>query len=299
MESNPAAADLEMSSGAGSPELGNAGFGNTFSPMHMFTSLDIARAPALSRRESVWSLVAMGALTAALAVPMALAAGWGGRYVLACLAGYGLIAGAVGLGLRRERPRPPFGPASLVTLFRAALISLVGGLVVVEGVALTAAWGWTMTALAVAAFSLDAVDGWVARRLGQTTAFGARFDQELDAFFIALLAVVAWRLGEVGAWVLLIGGMRYLFALAGYLWPRVLGRPLPPSRRRKVVCGVQVAALLAVLAPIVGPDVGGAMAVAALIALTYSFGADALRLVRTAPGGDAANGGAGREPTRR
>ena len=182
-------------------------------------------------------------------------------------------------------PRPPLGPARLVTLFRATLISLVGGLFAVEGVHLTPGWGWAMTALALAAFSLDAVDGWVARRLGQATAFGARFDQELDAFFIALLALVVWRLDQAGAWVLLIGAMRYAFALAGRLWPRALARPLPPSRRRKVVCGVQVIALLAALAPPVGPVLGDAMVAAALIALTYSFGADLLRLVRMAPGG--------------
>lgn len=257
--------------------------------MQMLTTLVTAAAPRQpSRYEAPLGLAAMGALTVALAAAIALATGWGARYIVAAVALYGLIAGAVTFALSRERPRPPFRPASQITLLRAVPISLVGGLVALEAVRLTPDWGWTMTALSLAAFSLDAADGWVARRLGQATAFGARFDQELDAFFIALLAVVAWRLDQVGAWVLLIGAMYYAFMLAGYLRP-ALTRPLPPRRRRKVVCALQVAALLAALAPAIGPMAASWLAAGALVALSYSFGVDVLWLLGTRePGADAA-----------
>ena len=222
----------------------------------------------------------VGALVAALGAAVALAAGFGARYVVACVACYALTAGAVVVGLGRERPRPPFGPASRITLFRAVLISLVAGLIPLPAVDPTPVWGWIVTGVAAAAFGLDAVDGWVARRLGHATAFGARFDQELDAFFILVLSVLVWRFDQVGAWVVLIGAMRYVFWLAGRLWPR-LGRPLPRRWRRKVVCGLQLGVLLAALAPPVGPTLAGALAAVALAALLYSFSADVLWLLRT------------------
>ena len=41
--------------------------------------------------------------------------------------------------------------------------------------------------------ALDGVDGWLARRSGIASAFGARFDMEIDALLILVLAVLAWR----------------------------------------------------------------------------------------------------------
>ena len=82
------------------------------------------------------------------------------------------------------------------------------------------------------ALSLDAVDGWLARRLGLASRFGARFDLEIDALLILILAVLVWQTGRVGAWLLAIGAMRYAFAALGMILP-MLRRPLRPSRRRK------------------------------------------------------------------
>ena len=93
--------------------------------------------------------------------------------------------------------------------------------------------------LACAATALDGVDGWLARRSGMSSAFGARFDMEVDALLILALSVLAWHHGKAGAWVLLSGLLRYVFLAAGWTWPR-MQRPLPASRRRQAVCVIQV-----------------------------------------------------------
>ena len=68
-----------------------------------------------------------------------------------------------------------------------------------------------------AALVLDSVDGRVARRTASTTAVGARFDMEVDAFLILVLS--AYVVQSVGLWVLTIGAARYAFVAAGWLLP--------------------------------------------------------------------------------
>ena len=65
-----------------------------------------------------------------------------------------------------------------------------------------------MITLAGVALVLDAVDGNVARRTATASAFGARFDMEVDAFIILTLSVFVAP--AYGAWVLTIGAMRYV-----------------------------------------------------------------------------------------
>jgi phosphatidylglycerophosphate synthase len=133
--------------------------------------------------------------------------------------------------------------------------------------------------LAGIALLLDGVDGWIARRTGTGTAFGARFDMETDAFLILALSVLAWRGGPVGPWILGIGSLRYLFVLAGRIWPR-LRRELPPSYRRKVVCVVQGVALLIVVAPLFPAALAWSVGALALASLVGSFTVDTLWALR-------------------
>lgn len=169
------------------------------------------------------------------------------------------------------------GPANRVTFLRAALVVPVAALVfhpAQQDVAIHA-----VLAVAVLALLLDGVDGAVARRWGRVTAFGARFDMELDALLIMVLAVLVWQTEKTGAWVLLIGLMRYAFVVAGWYW-RWLEGTLPPSRRRQALCVVQSVALLIALAPPMPPAGAVAAALGALALLVYSFAVDILWLFR-------------------
>jgi phosphatidylglycerophosphate synthase len=125
---------------------------------------------------------------------------------------------------------------------------------------------------------LDGVDGWLARRTRMSSRFGARFDMEIDALLILALAILVWQHGKAGMWVTLSGLLRYGFLAAGWIVPK-MNRPLPDSRRRQTVCVVQIAGLLVALEPFVMPAASELIAVAALLALVYSFAVDTVWLL--------------------
>jgi phosphatidylglycerophosphate synthase len=174
------------------------------------------------------------------------AVGWLGALLVLCavmdvtigLGPAGWAAGiATGIGLAAalaRRGRAGLGPADQITAARAVLAGGVAALVA-DGL-VGAEHVTTLVVMAALALALDLVDGYVARRTGTESAFGARFDLEVDAFLIAVLSVhVA---GAFGWWVLLIGAMRYLYVGAGRISPW-LRRPLPSRRSAKVIAAIQ------------------------------------------------------------
>jgi hypothetical protein len=64
---------------------------------------------------------------------------------------------------------------------------------------------WPVVALAPIALALDGVDGWLARRGGLVSAFGARFDMETDSAFALVLSLHALATGAAGPVVLVLG----------------------------------------------------------------------------------------------
>ncbi len=177
-------------------------------------------------------------------------------------------------------PRVRLGPANQVTLLRGGLTSLLIALAgegvsqgMMAGMGEGAGLAWTALALALLATALDGVDGYLARRRGWSSPFGARFDMEVDALLVAGLALLLWTLDRAGPWVLAAGALRYLFVAAGGCWPW-LRRPLPPSRRRQAICLVQVLTLALALAPILPVAWAGALAALGLGLLCYSFAVD-------------------------
>ena len=173
---------------------------------------------------------------------------------------------------RQHHPHATFGAANYVTLSRALLTIVLLG-IATPPPASRLAWlaGWMAGAIA----ALDGVDGWLARRAGTSSAFGARFDMETDAAFVLVLSVLALRYGKAGPWVLLIGLMRYLFVAAGWLLPWLNG-PLTPTLRGKTVAVVQMVTLALVM--VLPPSVSSAAAAASLTLLVWSFAIDVARL---------------------
>ena len=194
------------------------------------------------------------------------------------LAGFGFVAALVLAGLRRSGLRAPFGLANTVTLARSGMIAVLLGFAATTASPESPLW-WLAVALAATALLLDGVDGWIARRSGRVTAFGARFDMEVDAAFALVAALVLWQADKTGAWVLLVGSLRYLFMLAGFLYAP-LRRPLPASQRRRAVCALQGALFCAALAPIVSPMAAAILVAMALAATALSFAADLVWLWR-------------------
>jgi phosphatidylglycerophosphate synthase len=189
------------------------------------------------------------------------------------------VAVTLRFGVRATHPHDRFGAANTVTMIRAA--AATGLVVMVTDPVRFAdpALAWAVVAIAAATLALDGVDGWLARRGGLASAFGARFDMEVDSGFALILALGLLTTGKAGAWVLLLGCMRYLFVLAMYLAPWLDG-PLPERQSRKTVCVVQIAALIALHAPVVEPPLSAALAAAATLAVVWSFTVDVVWLWR-------------------
>ncbi len=170
------------------------------------------------------------------------------------------------------------GPAVWLTLTRATLAVGVAALTADSfrqstPVALLVVAG-------VVALGLDLLDGFVARRTGTTSALGAWFDGEVDAFLIAALSV--YVAPSVGWWVVAIGGARYGYLVAEWALPW-MRRPLPPRYWRKVAAAVQGITLTAVAADVLPPVLNRAVLVGALAVLAESFGRDVRWLWRRRP----------------
>src|SRR5262245_23771684 len=195
-------------------------------------------------------------------------------YPLKAIALFAIVMAIARRFRQSDHPFARFGPANQITTVRAALVALAAGTIGEPG-------GSPGPALATVAAILDAVDGWLARRTKMSSAFGARFDMEVDALLILVLAVLAWEYEKAGPWVLLSGLFRYAFVAAGWVWPW-MNAPLPPSRRRQLICVVQVVGLIVTIAPFVAPPASRVAAAAALAALSWSFLVDTLWLWRRA-----------------
>lgn len=198
------------------------------------------------------------------------------------LASIGLVLlGAVVLWdkLPRHYPHPRFGACNTVTLLRAGLGATLLTPLLSLGGGMDTAQSWTIVLVASIALSLDGVDGWLARRDGLTSSFGARFDMEVDAALAFILSLLALADGTVGPVVLVLGLMRYAFVAASWALPW-LAAPLPEKTGRKVVCVIQIAALIVLQAPIITGHFALTIASGAAVALIWSFGRDILWLWR-------------------
>ena len=242
---------------------------------------------------AVWKFDMTKGADLAAAAPLLLAvafatqrlAGLPPAYLLQAAALYALLAALVVRYAPAALPGRGLGPANRVTLGRAALALAIMPLALQAG-PLGAPVYWWIIAVSTLAMVLDGFDGWTARRTGSATAFGARFDMELDAALLMALAALVWRGGRAGPWVLLIGGIRYLFVAAGQLWPALRGA-LPPRWRRKAICIVQGVTLLVALGPIIPPWLAAGGAAGALALLVWSFAVDTRWLLRHAHAEDA------------
>jgi phosphatidylglycerophosphate synthase len=179
-----------------------------------------------------------------------------------------LLAALVVRGLADDG-RYTLGPADLVTLTRGLLACAVAALTAESllGHEVTPA----VVALTVPALALDAVDGRVARRTGTVTAFGGRFDGEVDAFLILVLSIAAAPV--VGWWVVAAGLVRYAFAVAGWVLPWMRA-PLEYRHWRKVVTAAVGILLTVAVAQVLPPGLTLLAVVTALGLLAESFGRD-------------------------
>jgi phosphatidylglycerophosphate synthase len=221
-------------------------------------------------------LFVVGALLVLVLAMAPISGLWGPPASLA-LGLYAVIAAFVLAGLQHHAPRR-FGAANGITLLRAAAVAFLAGITVLDA-PLSAGLRGTVVGIGCAGLLLDGVDGWVARRGGLASRFGARFDMETDALSVLVFTLLLLRTGQASPWVLAIGLARYIFVGVGLLWPP-LARELPQSLRRKTICVVTVTGLLISLLPFVAAGSARIICAAALVVLVYSFAVDCVWSVR-------------------
>jgi phosphatidylglycerophosphate synthase len=189
---------------------------------------------------------------------------------LVALAAFASMITVALMAMRDHHPFPRLGPANQITMIRAGIVAIAASLIA-EPAGASVAWVLVIATAVMAA--LDGVDGWLARRTGLSSAFGARFDLETDALFMLVLSVLVWRHDKAGVWVLAIGLMRYAFVASGWLLPW-LSQPLRATRRGKAVAVAQVVGLGVALLPVV-PAPASRLGCAVLLgALAWSFAVD-------------------------
>lgn len=161
-----------------------------------------------------------------------------------------------------------FGQANAITLMRLFGVS---GLALCAG---SASVGFGVFAAFL--FALDALDGWVARRMGLSSEFGEFFDKEVDALFLLILGLVLYLGGYVGGWVLIPGLLRYGFV--GYL--KFFGDDQLKEQRSRLGCWSYFLIMFAmILSFFLRPSIYTPMLLLMTILLCLSF-ADSLRRLR-------------------
>jgi len=177
------------------------------------------------------------------------------------------LVGGVMLGLlvviKRGRwtPKDSFGAANVVTAARIGLLGLL--------LPAASAHPAVLIALSLLILALDGLDGWLARRRGLSSEFGAFFDKESDALFLLLLCGIAAVQGPLPAWILGVGLLRYGFVILVFLLPTPQNRETRSTLARYVY-GCMVCALLLSFLPY--PSLYRPVVAVATAALVTSFG---------------------------
>ena len=177
----------------------------------------------------------------------------------ATLSGVASLCAYVALHRERWTPTGRLGAANALTLLRLLAISALPLLARPPGPA--------AALLVLAVFALDGVDGWLARRNADASAFGAYFDMECDALLVLSCALVLDQSERLPGFVLLPGLLRYVYVVLVWLWPRP---EAPRSRIGRYAFSMIVVSFIVSLWPVVPwhrPLAGIATA-----AIVYSFG---------------------------
>lgn len=191
---------------------------------------------------------------------------------LAASLGLHFAAGSVPIALavimrffRRERgqytPRGNFGLANTITTARLVLVLLLA--------APKSAWSpFEAAALAALILIVDGVDGAVARKRGEASAFGAHFDMETDALFVLMATERLYFCEGYGVWVLFAGILRYAYVISIWIAPGS-GREAPRSLLGRLAFLVLALGLIVGLA--LPGRLGSACVLAGTVVVSASF----------------------------
>ncbi|WP_322409807.1 lysylphosphatidylglycerol synthase domain-containing protein [Microbacterium invictum] len=225
--------------------------------------------PAVTRFTPLTFICVGVALASGLALGLPLPA------VLAAASALVLALVGAAVALARHHPYARLGGANVVTLIRLTVVAFLLAVLFAGGGHPVA-----VIAVSIVALSLDGVDGYLARRQGLSSRFGAGFDMEVDSAFALVLALLA-GLGPAGPLAIVLGLPRYLFGAAALAYPWLNGSTAP-RYSRKVICVLQLIALIALQLPVLPAPAAIAIVIVTAGLLAWSFGVDIRELRQNA-----------------
>jgi phosphatidylglycerophosphate synthase/uncharacterized membrane protein YbhN (UPF0104 family) len=158
-------------------------------------------------------------------------------------------------------PNGRFGLANGVTTLRILLTLLL--LVAVDQQP-----GHVPASIALTILGLDVLDGWLARRHGAQSAFGACYDMEADAVFVLSLSCMLWARDIAGMWVVLAGLWRYLFVTIPLIIPSRGGEAPRSIYYRATYAVMVISFVISLVAP---PAIGRVLASLGTLVISASF----------------------------
>ena len=81
---------------------------------------------------------------------------------------------------------------------------------------------------------LDFFDGFIAKRFGMKSKFGAVFDAETDAFFVLAISMILVFKHDLSLWLVSMGFLRYIFGLYFLFTPKTKTRESPKIGNRSL-----------------------------------------------------------------
>ncbi len=179
-----------------------------------------------------------------------------------------MIAAFVFVARNQWTPGGRFGVANAVTALRG--IFLLG---LPFAATQDSLWVILLSCVVLAA---DGLDGWLARKQGLSSEFGAFFDKETDSFFLLLLCGLAAFEGRLPVWILGVGLLRYGFIVLLFCVPTPQ-QSEGQSEGARYAYGGMVGALLTSFLPY--PAVYGPVVLLATGGLLLSFALSLWRIV--------------------
>ncbi|TVP52684.1 MAG: CDP-alcohol phosphatidyltransferase family protein [Halomonadaceae bacterium] len=179
-----------------------------------------------------------------------------------------------------DRGFATLGHGNRTTLLRGLLIAGMAGFVFISPGAISPGLLYLPATLYTAAALGDLLDGYLARRQQQITRLGTELDTVLDAFGLVVAPLVAVMYDKLHVSYLLVSIAYYLFQW-GLRWRQYHGLPvypLPPSRLRRFLAGLQMTLVAIVLWPPLPGGITSTLGVALMIPLLIGFCRDWLHV---------------------
>jgi hypothetical protein len=177
---------------------------------------------------------------------------------------------AVGLLTRQTRLSDAAG--TRLTLAHMGLVCLLGGVAAAPPADFPPLMLWSLAAIAAAAAGIIAVEQWITEKIDAAGPFSRQLAREANALLVLSVAILLWRSGEVGGWVIAAGAVHYAVLIVS------LARPVlrldSPVAWRPYVRVAAAAALAAALLPDVPPILTSGLAAIAFILVLAGAAAD-------------------------